>query len=165
MISALFSGLLAVIISVLYNHFSKVRELRVQTTIKVVEECDRLHRAYYEFKGSKSEGLKEESFNRFQNIYNEFGCDVMIELAYGKGKTLKRYRRFRIELHEAMMAIHDSGNITGTSNRNTINIENEINELRKQLFNSLITKKSCISSMKNEAKALLARFKKNGNFS
>ena len=158
--SGLFSALLATVISVSFTHYSNVKALRVQTTIKVVEELDRLHRIYYEFKGVNNGALKEETFNRFQCIYNEFSCDVMIELAYGTGMALKRYRRFRSELHEAVMTIYNTGNITGTSNRNTKSIENIIHQSKKQLFNSLITNKSYISTMKNEAKDLLARFKK-----
>lgn len=160
MISALFSGLLAVIISVLYNHYSKVRELRVQTTIKVVEECDRLHKAYYNFKESKTEESKENHFKTFQRIYNKFNCDVMIELAYGNGTILKMYRRFRSTLHEAMMEAYNSVNIIGSYNKSTIKIEKEINELKKQFFNSLITNKCFLSSTKSEAKYLLDRFKK-----
>ena len=134
-IPAIISGLLCTVIALIHTHYSQLRSFRIKTALKIVEECDKLLRAYSKLKSSAQTESSEDDINDFVYMHNEFSGDVMIELAYGENEQIKKYREFRERLFSAVMDMNqpDSGRIDRKE-------EERIAKLKSELFKALLNK-------------------------
>lgn len=146
-IPAIFSGILATSITLIYIHLSQQRSFRIKTAFKVIDECDKLLKVYSKLKSSTLTESSEDGFKDFMSMFNEFSGDAMIELAYGENEQIKKYREFRARLFGAMMDMNqpDGGRI----NRKE---EERITKLKSELFNSLIKNRCIIYKIKTTLK-------------
>jgi len=141
-ISAIMSGLLATLITLIYSHYSQQRSFRIKTALKIVEECDKLFKVFSELKSVAQTKSSECDTNKFMAMYNEFSGDVMIELAYGKDKQLQKYRELRTRLLAYVMDINQPNGFKIDRKE-----EERIFKLKSDLFD-LLLKDSVLSRIK-----------------
>jgi hypothetical protein len=132
-ISSIISGLLATLIALIYTHYSQQRSFRIKTAFKIVDECDKLFKVFYELRSLAQIESSEYDINQFMAIYNQFSGDVMIELAYGKGKQILKFKELRTRLLNYVMDMNQPNGFKIDNKE-----EERISKLKSDLFDLLI---------------------------